>query len=408
MTASVVQVADERAAAAAVGAEEAARQAWSLRVERVGSVIQAALAGWWLARGVEASGWPDRALVAGVLAGLAVGTAMVGALETRGRGRRPSGPTARRLEREVTVATVVQLVASVALPVALEWADRPTAVLPVVAVTVGVLFLWFRRRLGVPRSGVVGAALVVGPPVVWWTCSGPTVTVVTGLGCGVLLAAAGLIGLVATARQEPSGRLPRRTDGRRTDGRRTDGRRTDGQRTDGQGGTMDQATRGDRQAPAMAGGSTGDGSPHYLAPGWFARRFNTVVRGLTRRGLSVWGSRVLEVRGRRSGEVRRTVVNVLTIGERRYLVAPRGNAEWVRNLRAAGGDLSLSVGRRQERCTASELADEVKPEILRAYLARWKFEVGVFFEGVDERSPAEELARISLRHPVLVLEAAAS
>ena len=137
-----------------------------------------------------------------------------------------------------------------------------------------------------------------------------------------------------------------------------------------------------------------------------ARYFNDVMRGLTELGLSVWGSRVLEVRGRRSGQIRSTVVNVLSRDENRYLVAPRGNAEWVRNLRAAHGDLTLRVGRRREQCTATELSDEAKPEILRAYLARWKFEVGVFFAGVDGHSSHEDLVRIAPRHPVFVLSRA--
>ena len=76
----------------------------------------------------------------------------------------------------------------------------------------------------------------------------------------------------------------------------------------------------------------------YLAPDWFTRRvFNPLVARLTRWGISVKGSRVLEVRGRTSGEVRTTVVNLLTVDGVRYLVAPRGETQWVRNLRADGG-----------------------------------------------------------------------
>jgi hypothetical protein len=71
------------------------------------------------------------------------------------------------------------------------------------------------------------------------------------------------------------------------------------------------------------------------------------VAGFTRLGISVWGSRILEVRGRKSGEPRRTPVNMLTFDGQTYLVAPRGHTQWVRNLRAAGeGDLLL--GRKRE------------------------------------------------------------
>ena len=79
-------------------------------------------------------------------------------------------------------------------------------------------------------------------------------------------------------------------------------------------------------------------TPRYVRPGWFTQHvFNPAVALLTRAGLSVWGSRELRVRGRASGEWRSTPVNLLTHGGARYLVAPRGNTQWVRNVRAAGG-----------------------------------------------------------------------
>jgi deazaflavin-dependent oxidoreductase (nitroreductase family) len=138
----------------------------------------------------------------------------------------------------------------------------------------------------------------------------------------------------------------------------------------------------------------------YKRPGWFTKHvFNGMVAALTRLGLSVWGSRILRVRGRTTGEWRETPVNVLTHDGRRYLVAPRGETQWVRNLRAAGhGELRL--GRRLETFAASELADPDKPEILRAYLKRWKAEVGVFFDGVGAGSPDSEVRRIAPAHPV--------
>ena len=78
-------------------------------------------------------------------------------------------------------------------------------------------------------------------------------------------------------------------------------------------------------------------TPRYVEPDGFTRKvFNPLVARLTRWGISVWGSRVLEVPGRVSAEIRSTPVNVLTIGDRRYLVAPRGITQWVRNVRAAG------------------------------------------------------------------------
>jgi len=134
-------------------------------------------------------------------------------------------------------------------------------------------------------------------------------------------------------------------------------------------------------------------------PGWFTKNvFNRVVAALTRLGISVAGSRVLEVRGRKSAEWRRTPVNLLSFKGERYLVAPRGNTQWVRNLRASG-EGRLVVGSRAERFTASEVSDEAKPDLLRAYLKRWKWEVGAFFEGVGPDSSEEELHRIAPNHP---------
>ena len=151
----------------------------------------------------------------------------------------------------------------------------------------------------------------------------------------------------------------------------------------------------------MAGSES---EPRYVRPGWFTNHVgNPTVAFLTRAGLSVWGSRVLRVRGRTSGEWRTTPVNLLTYEDDRYLVAARGVTHWVRNLRAAG-DGELRVGRRTEAFRAKELLDEEKPPILRAYLQRWKAEVGVFFGGVGADSSEEELRRISPDHPVFRIE----
>jgi deazaflavin-dependent oxidoreductase (nitroreductase family) len=142
---------------------------------------------------------------------------------------------------------------------------------------------------------------------------------------------------------------------------------------------------------------------HFKRPGWFTKNvFNRIVAALTRTGLSVWGSRVLEVRGRTSGEWRRTPVNLLSYEGQRYLVAPRGETQWVRNLRVSR-EGRLRLGRRAESFTAEEIDDERKVTILRAYLKRWKAEVGVFFEGVGPDSSDEELRRIAPMHPVFRL-----
>lgn len=142
---------------------------------------------------------------------------------------------------------------------------------------------------------------------------------------------------------------------------------------------------------------------HYQRPGWFTTNvLNRVVAALTRLGVSVYGSRVLEVKGRRSGEWRQTPVNLLRFEGADYLVAPRGQTQWVKNLRASGQG-RLRVGRRTQAFDAVELDDDDKPALLRAYLKKWKVEVGVFFGGVGPDSPDEQLRRIAPDHPVFRL-----
>jgi F420H(2)-dependent quinone reductase len=139
---------------------------------------------------------------------------------------------------------------------------------------------------------------------------------------------------------------------------------------------------------------------NYRQPGWTTRHvLNPIVEGAMRLGISVRGSRILRVRGRRSGTWRAVPVNVLELEHCRYLVAPRGNTEWSRNLRVAGqGELLL--GSKIEEFASIELPDAEKPEVLRAYLRRWKREVGMFFDGVDASSTDDELLRIAGDHPV--------
>ena len=144
--------------------------------------------------------------------------------------------------------------------------------------------------------------------------------------------------------------------------------------------------------------------PNYRKPDWFTRNvFNRVVAGFTRLGISVAGSRVLEVSGRKSGEPRRKPVNLLGFGGNRYLVAPRGHTQWVRNLRVAGRG-NLLLGRRSEAFRAVEVSDAEKEPILREYLRRWKWEVGQFFDGVGPDSTADELVRIAPDDPVFRIE----
>jgi len=143
---------------------------------------------------------------------------------------------------------------------------------------------------------------------------------------------------------------------------------------------------------------------HYKRPDWFTRNvMNRLMNGLTRLGVSVRGSRVLEHRGRTTGKLHHTPVNLLTIEGARYLVAPRGETQWVRNVRHAGGHLVLILGRRRQLCTATEIPVADSVPVLRDYLRRWKFETGMFFDGVSPDSTDAEWAAVASRHPVFAL-----
>jgi deazaflavin-dependent oxidoreductase (nitroreductase family) len=142
----------------------------------------------------------------------------------------------------------------------------------------------------------------------------------------------------------------------------------------------------------------------YIRPDWFTTHiFNPIVAWLTRHGVSVYGSRVLAVRGRKSGEWRTIPVNLLEYQGQRYLVAPRGVTQWVRNVRA-GSQAELRLGSGREPIQLVEVPDSEKIDLLRHYLQRWKWEVGQFFEGVGPNAPDEEIRRIAPNHPVFRIE----
>src|ERR1700761_8841639 len=125
----------------------------------------------------------------------------------------------------------------------------------------------------------------------------------------------------------------------------------------------------------------------FQQPGWFTRNvFNKAVAGLMAMGISVMGSRVLEVKGRKSGEWRSTPVNLLTVEGARYLVAPRGHTQWVRNMRVSGGG-RLKLGRKTEDFKATE----------------GPLEVGACFDGTGPDSTDAELLQIAPDHPVFKL-----
>lgn len=137
----------------------------------------------------------------------------------------------------------------------------------------------------------------------------------------------------------------------------------------------------------------------YLAPQRASNTFNDFAKWLTAHGVSLLGSRVLAVRGRKSGEVRTTIVNVFDHEGARYLLAPRGHTQWVRNLRAAG-EGELRLGRRSQRFVPVEIADEQKPELIRLYLRKWAWETGAFFDGLKADSPQADIEDAAPGFPV--------
>ena len=143
----------------------------------------------------------------------------------------------------------------------------------------------------------------------------------------------------------------------------------------------------------------------YVAPDRATRVFNWFVVRLTRLGVSVAGSRELAVPGRTTGRIQRVPVNPLKVGGRRYLVAPRGQTQWVKNLRVAGR-AELRVGKRTEVFTASEVADEDKLPVLREYLRRWAWEVKGFLGDLTKDAPDERLRSAAPGFPVFRIDPA--
>lgn len=140
-------------------------------------------------------------------------------------------------------------------------------------------------------------------------------------------------------------------------------------------------------------------APRYIRATRMDALFNGLVGRLTGAGISLKGSRVLAVRGRASGEWRTVPVNLLTVDGVRYLVAPRGQTQWVRNIRVAGGG-ELRLGRKVEPFTVTELDDADKPPVIRAYLEEWAWEVGRFFDGLTKDATDEEIRAVAPGFPV--------
>src|SRR6266480_4075471 len=144
--------------------------------------------------------------------------------------------------------------------------------------------------------------------------------------------------------------------------------------------------------------------PRFDAPSPFDRVFNRLFGILVGLGLALPHNYLLQVRGRKSGRLYSTPIDVLEHGGRRFLVAGRGETQWVRNARASG-QVTLRKGMRGERCRLRALSDAEKPEVLKAYLDRFKMTVQRYFP-IPAGSPVERFAPVAAGYPVFELKAA--
>ncbi len=143
-------------------------------------------------------------------------------------------------------------------------------------------------------------------------------------------------------------------------------------------------------------------STRYEEPNRVARAANTAIRWLAEMGISIAGTRALRVRGRKTGKERGVVVNLLTVDGVDYVVSPRGNTQWARNVRAAGV-VEMGPRWRRERTEISEVADAAKPELLRRYLARWYWQVKGYVAPLTPESGDDELRAAAPSIPVFAL-----
>jgi len=168
-------------------AELSPKVAWSQRVRKVGGFIQLGFAAFWLVRGgLSITGITGTALAAAGMV-LSIAVLAYAIRVTNGIGARPTSVEAKRIERSVSIATVIELVASILFPVIVIAAGHSDWVLPSIAITIGPLLLWLDHLVDIPRFRPVGWALTIGPFVLVVAMSGSALAATTGLAAGALL-----------------------------------------------------------------------------------------------------------------------------------------------------------------------------------------------------------------------------
>jgi hypothetical protein len=168
--------------------------AWSRRVRRVGGLIQLAFAAFWLVRGSVVIGGAVSAVLIAVSSVAVIAGFAYAAKATAGTAPRPRSPEATRIERAVTLATVIEFAAAFALPVVVSSAGHSDWVLPSIAITIGPLLLYLDHLVRIPRYRPVGWGLTIGPVVLVATMSGTPLIATTGIAAGVLLLGTAIAG----------------------------------------------------------------------------------------------------------------------------------------------------------------------------------------------------------------------
>ena len=141
--------------------------------------------------------------------------------------------------------------------------------------------------------------------------------------------------------------------------------------------------------------------PSFREPTAVEKLFNRTFGFLVGLGLGPSHIYLLQVRGRKSGKLFSTPVDLLEQGGKRYLVAPRGRTQWVRNAEAAGG-ITLKKGSKVQEFHLRAIPEADKPQILKAYLDSFKREVQRYFP-IPAGSPPEQFVAISESYPAFEL-----
>jgi deazaflavin-dependent oxidoreductase (nitroreductase family) len=144
--------------------------------------------------------------------------------------------------------------------------------------------------------------------------------------------------------------------------------------------------------------------PTFRAPTAVERIFNRTFGLFVGLGLAPSHIFLLEVRGRKSGKIYRTPVDLLEFQGKQYLVAPRGRTQWVQNAEAAG-EIVLKRGSQRRRYRLQAIALPERPPFLKAYLDRFKTEVQRYFS-IPAGSPVEAFSAVAESYPVFELIAA--